>query len=47
MGIIDSTAHQSLERNLPVPQEVETPACGTVLSILQIGGLHHRYMRAA
>jgi putative transposase len=39
--------HQSLERNSPVPREVELPSKGKVISVLQVGGLHHRYLRAA
>jgi len=39
--------HQSLARNSPVPQEVELPSQGEVISIPQVGGLHHRYLRAA
>jgi putative transposase len=39
--------HQSLEKNSPMPREVEPPAKGEVISIPQVGGLHHRYRRAA
>jgi transposase InsO family protein len=39
--------HQSLERNSPVAREVELPSKGKVISITQVGGLHHRYCRAA
>lgn len=39
--------HQSLERNSPVPREVEPPEMGKVIAIPQVGGLHHRYTRAA
>ena len=39
--------HLSLERNSPVPREVEPPSRGDVISIPQVGGLHHRYTRAA
>jgi putative transposase len=39
--------HQSLERNAPVPREVEPPARGKIISLPQVGGLHHRYLRAA
>ena len=37
--------HQSLDRNLPVPREVE--AVGNVSATPVLGGLHHRYFRAA
>ena len=37
----------SLNRNSPVPREVEPPSRGNVISIPQVGGLHHQYTRAA
>jgi transposase InsO family protein len=40
-------AHLSLDRNPPVPREVELPERGKVSSIPMVGGLHHRYRRAA
>jgi hypothetical protein len=39
--------HQSLARNAPVAREVEPPAKGKIISLAQVGGLHHRYLRAA
>ena len=39
--------HQSLDRNSPVPREVEPPANGRVVATPYLGGLHHRYGRAA
>jgi len=39
--------HQSLGRNSTVPREAELPSQGKVISIPQVGGLHHRYLRAA
>ena len=39
--------HLSLNRNSPTPREVEPPCQGKVVSIPQVGGLHHRYSRAA
>ena len=39
--------HQSLEKNAPLPREIELPTKGEVISIPQVGGLHHRYLRAA
>ena len=39
--------HQSLGRNSPIPRAIEPPAAGKVVSIPQVGGLHHRYQRAA
>ena len=43
----ESRAHLSLERNAPVPRRVEPPTEGKVIAIPQVGGLHHRYTRAA
>ncbi len=43
----ESRAHLSLERNAPVPHRVEHPSEGKVIAIPQVGGLHHRYRRAA
>jgi putative transposase len=39
--------HQSLEKNSPLRREIELPTQGRVISIPQVGGLHHRYRRAA
>lgn len=41
----ESRPHQSLDRNSPVPREVE--ALGEVCAKPVLGGLHHRYFRAA
>ena len=43
----NSRCHLSLDRNSPTPREVEPPSQGKVISIRQVGGLHHRYSRAA
>ena len=43
----ESRTHQSLEDNAPVPRIVEPPDEGNVISVPQVGGLHHRYRRAA
>jgi len=43
----DSRPHLSLNRNSPIPREVEPRCQGKVISISQVGGLHHRYSRAA
>ena len=42
-----SRTHLLLDRNSPTPREVEPPSLGEVVSIPQVGGLHHRYTRAA
>ena len=39
--------HLSLDRNSPTPREVEPMSRGEVISTEQVGGLHHRYSRAA
>jgi transposase InsO family protein len=39
--------HQSLHNNSPHPRNVQTPADGRIVAIPQVGGLHHRYQRAA
>jgi putative transposase len=39
--------HLSLERNSPTPRTVQPPSLGEVISMSQVGGLHHRYARAA
>ncbi|MBU0618027.1 MAG: transposase [Planctomycetes bacterium] len=43
----ESRTHLSLDRNAPVPRKVGPPTDGTVMAIPQVGGLHHRYTRAA
>jgi putative transposase len=43
----DSRPHQSLERNSPTPREIEPPSQGKIIAIPQVGGMHHRYRRAA
>jgi hypothetical protein len=42
-----SRPHLSLDRNSPTPRDVEPPWQGEVVSTHQVGGLHHRYTRAA
>ena len=43
----ESRTHLSLERNAPVKREFEPSSRGPVVAIPQVGGLHHRYRRAA
>jgi len=43
----NSRPHEALERNSPTPREIEAPVKGKVIAIPQVGGLHHRYRRAA
>jgi putative transposase len=39
--------HQSLHNDSPHRREVQTPAGGRIVAIPKVGGLHHRYQRAA
>ena len=39
--------HLSLNRNAPRPRNIEPPSSGDVIAIPMVGGLHHRYTRAA
>ena len=43
----DSRTHLSLNRNSPNPRDVEPREQGRVVAIPMVGGLHHRYRRAA
>jgi transposase InsO family protein len=43
----EARPHLSLDRNAPVPREVEPPAFGRVVGEAMVGGLHHRYRRVA
>ena len=43
----DSRPHMSLSGNSPMGRDVEPPTRGQVVTIPQVGGLHHRYTRAA
>jgi len=43
----EARTHLSLERNSPVPRELEPRSKGRVVAIPHLGGLHHRYQRAA
>ena len=39
--------HRALDGNAPRPRVVEPPGRGKVVAVPQVGGLHHRYGRAA
>jgi len=39
--------HMALDDNAPQPREVEPPERGRVIALPYLGGLHHRYSRAA
>jgi putative transposase len=43
----NSRPPQSLDQNSPIPRTVESGKKGPVISIPEVGGLHHRYQRAA
>ena len=43
----EARSHLSLNRNAPIPREVEPPSRGRIIAIAHVGGLHHRYTRAA
>jgi putative transposase len=43
----NSRTHEALETYSPTPREIEAPAKGKVIAVPQVGGLHHRYRRAA
>jgi putative transposase len=39
--------HQALDQHSPIPRTVESGKKVPVISIPEVGGLHHRYQRAA
>jgi len=39
--------HQALHNDSPYRREVQTTAGGRIVAVPQVGGLHHRYLRAA
>jgi len=43
----EARPHLALDRNAPVPRAVESPSKGKVIALPHVGGLHHRYARAA
>lgn len=43
----NARTHQLLGRNSPTPRDVEPPENGQVMATPYLGGLHHRYSRAA
>ena len=42
-----SRPHQALDQNSPHPRDSEPPCLGQIVAIPHLGGLHHRYQRAA
>jgi len=43
----EARAHLSLDRSSPIPRPVFPPAQGKLVAKAYLGGLHHRYTRAA
>jgi putative transposase len=43
----NSRPHQALDQNSPIPRTVEPGRKGSIISIPEVGGLHHRYQRAS
>ena len=43
----ESRTHSSLDSNSPIPREIEPPSKGNIVAVSFLGGLHHRYTRAA
>jgi hypothetical protein len=39
--------HLALEKDAPDPRNVQPPDAGRIISIPEVGGLHHRYERRA
>jgi len=39
--------HLALQKDSPEPRAVQTPEVGGIISIPEVGGLHHRYERRA
>jgi len=42
-----SRTHLALDKDSPEPRAVQPPKLGPVVSVPQVGGLHHRYERRA
>jgi putative transposase len=43
----DWRTHLSLDKDAPVPRAAQPPACGTIVAVPHVGGLHHPYERRA
>ena len=39
--------HLSLDKDAPVPRAEQAPACGAIVAVPHVGGLHHHYERRA
>jgi transposase InsO family protein len=43
----DDRPHMSLAGDAPITRPVEPPERGKIIAMPRVGGLHHRYSRAA
>jgi putative transposase len=43
----DWRTHLSLAMDCPKPRPIEPPGHGRVITVSEVGGLHHRYKRVA
>ena len=39
--------HLSLDKDAPIARAVQPPACGTIVQVPHVGGIHHHYERRA
>ena len=39
--------HLALDKDAPIPRAAQPPACGTIVQVPHIGGIHHQYERRA
>jgi hypothetical protein len=39
--------HLSLDKGAPISRVAQPPACGTIVPVPHVGGLHHHYERRA
>ena len=39
--------HLSLDKDSPIPRPIAPASAGRIVAVPQVGGLHHRYDRAA
>jgi len=37
--------HLSLDKDAPLPRAPQPPACGAIIQVRHVGGLHHHYER--
>ena len=44
---MQSRTHLALEKDAPISRPVMPPSAGRIVATPQVGGLHHRYDRAA